>query len=597
MKIKVSLLLLLFNLQLQGQIVLERPDFSVGNFYYRIIVPGQEVELVPDPEGCVYYTGDIVVPDTVEYEGVVYNVTSIGEYVFYNAILNSIVLPKSIKSLSNNSFSRAEIRQDLLLPDSLRSIGECAFLGVGGVTNIFVPRKVENIGLKAFGTMLNLQNIYVDTLNQYYTSLDGVLYNKEKTKLISFPPAITGRYIIPTDTRIIGTCAFENCKINEIVIPNTVAILEEASFSVCVNLTKIHIPASVACIRGGVFRGCKNLRDFSIDTLNSNYKIVDNVLYSINMDTLHSHHLASDSVCVVNGVKIIGVDAFAATANLKVVVLPEGVEELQYGAFQSSNIRTIYLPQTLKSIGESAFWETRLLKKVNIPNSVNYLGNECFYGSGLTVVKMSDSVKIIPYNAFTYCFDLESYSGGASVERIEEYAFTYCSSLSGKIIFPNTLKVIESFAFFATALTEIEFTGMVDTIGSNSFERLLKLTLQNPEPPYLKGKIASSCNKIIIPCGATSAYMSDPNWSSYNYEEDCGGVEEIDPQSTVQVVAQHHAIEVHNAEEYAVAIYDVMGRCHAAEPATGQSLRHYPLPTAGVYVVHINGKGYKVVVR
>ncbi len=72
MKIKVSLLLLLFNLQLQGQIVLERPDFSVGNFYYRIIVPGQEVELVPDPEGCVYYTGDIVVPDTVEYEGVVY---------------------------------------------------------------------------------------------------------------------------------------------------------------------------------------------------------------------------------------------------------------------------------------------------------------------------------------------------------------------------------------------------------------------------------------------------------------------------------------------------------------------------------------------
>ena len=91
--------------------------------------------------------------------------------------------------------------------------------------------------------------------------------------------------------------------------------------------------------------------------------------------------------------------------------------------------------------------------------------------------------------------------------------------------------------------------------------------------------------------------MSDPNWSSYNYEEDCGGVEEIDPQSAVRVVAQHHAIDVHNAEEYAVAIYDAMGRCHAAEPATGQSLRHYPLPTAGVYVVHINGKGYKVVVR
>ena len=48
---------------------------------------------------------------------------------------------------------------------------------------------------------------------------------------------------------------------------------------------------------------------------------------------------------------------------------------------------------------------------------------------------------------------------------------------------------------------------------------------------------------------------------------------------------------------YPVAIYDIMGRCHISEGATGQNIRHYSLPTAGVYVVRVNDKGYKVVVR
>ena len=133
------------------------------------------------------------------------------------------------------------------------------------------------------------------------------------------------------------------------------------------------------------------------------------------------------------------------------------------------------------------------------------------------------------------------------------------------------------------------------------FEIVSSIKLVNQQPPYIstmdEDVTVLKVGKVIIPCGATQAYMSDPNWSSFNLVEDCDGIEENDPQSAVQVVAQHNSIDVYNAENYSVAIYDVMGRCHASESGTGQSLRHYSLPTAGVYVVHINGKGYKVVVK
>ena len=90
--------------------------------------------------------------------------------------------------------------------------------------------------------------------------------------------------------------------------------------------------------------------------------------------------------------------------------------------------------------------------------------------------------------------------------------------------------------------------------------------------------------------------MADPNWSSYSYTEDCDGVEE-NPMAAVKVTAGYRSIEVLNAEAYPVAIYDVMGRCHVSEPANGLTHRHYSVPTVGVYVVRVNDKGYKVVVR
>ena len=158
------------------------------------------------------------------------------------------------------------------------------------------------------------------------------------------------------------------------------------------------------------------------------------------------------------------------------------------------------------------------------------------------------------------------------------------------------MRYIGDQAFDFTGISDVEFTGVIDTIGPYNFGNLRTMILKNTEPPFVTRKVADNIFKTIIPCGATEAYMADPNWSSYSYTEDCDGVEE-GVESNVKVTSHYRSIEVLNAEGCHVAIYDIMGRCHASEPANGLTHRHYNVPTAGVYVVRVNDRGYKVVVR
>ena len=569
-------------------------DFQVGVLFYKITAPGQEVAVVKDPNSCNIYSGDINIPDSVLHDGVYYKVTSLGEEIFTYSNLNSIYIPKTVRSIGSYCFYAASLNDNLVLPDSLRIIGEYAFNFFEGIEQVFLPALVDSIGVRAFSSIFNLKNIDVDSTNEHFSSYDGALFNKNKTLLICVPSGKTGVFAIPIGVTTVGELAFEYCKCSEIVLPNTVTTLKDGSFWMCTNLSTLHIPASVTFIDGGIFAGCKTLYTLTVDSLNENYVMIGGAIYSSNMDTLVSHHLAKDDITVE--CKIIGPNAFAGTLSLRSVVL-EGVETIQYEAFQSSNLSSIALPQTLKTIGEFAFASCRRITSIVIPNSVTGLGREVFGGCAFESVVMSDSVKVIPYGAFMYCQLLENYAGGASVERIEDYAFNYCERLAGEIVFPETLKYIGNRAFELTGINSVVFTGIIDTIGDFNFALNMRtLVLLNPTPPFTYHRIANSIFKTIIPCGATEAYMADPNWSSYSYTEDCDGVEE-NPMSAVKVTAGYRSIEVLNAEGYSVAIYDIMGRCHASEGATGQNIRHYSLPTAGMYVVRVNDRGYKVVVR
>ena len=596
---KRSIILLLLTIfSLSAQAVTDY-DFIIGNYYYKITSENpKEVALVRTWDACILYQGDIIVPDSVQHDGVYYKVTSIDDLVFCGAIINSLSLPKGIRSIGEECFADAAFNCPISLPDSLRTIKKLAFFEAYCTGKLFIPALCTTIEDDAFGVVFGLQQLNVDTANQAYSSHEGVLYNKDKTRLIQCPTEKQDVFTIPSGVETIGNCAFASSKVDSIIISSTVLHLEVCAFSQCYRLRSIYIPSTVLQIDGGIFRGCVNLNNIVIDSLNPNYIVEDNIVYSINKDTLISHHSASDRVEISPTVKVIAQEAFTIS-NITSVVLPEGVEEIQDAAFRyTPYLYTVILPQTLRKIGTCAFQRCESLRTIEIPNSVVEMGDSVFFDClGLLSVKMSDSIKVIPAGTFSYCPFLSSYTGGASVERIEDMAFLQCMTLQKEIVFPETLRYIGYGAFYGCGLTRVEFAGVVDTIDRGNFDNLRLLVLQNSTPPFTYNtKVANSIFKVSIPCGTKENYLTDPNWSSFSYRERCDGVEEGE-ENNVKVTAGYRSVEVLNAEGYSVAIYDAMGRCHISEAATGQNIRHYSLPTAGIYVVRVNDKGYKVVVR
>ncbi|MBR7168568.1 MAG: leucine-rich repeat domain-containing protein [Bacteroidales bacterium] len=597
---KRILIILLLALSFNAQAVITDYDFIIGNYYYKITSDNpKEVALVRNFDACIHYRGNIVIPDSVLYNNSYYKVTAIEYYVFLNATINSIVFPKELRYIGERAFEGATFGTNsatLSLPKSLTAIHSYAFSECSGIEKISIPASVSIIEQNAFAGIQTLKAIEVDASNQYFSSYNKALYNKDKSTIICCPiNKLT--YTLHENTTTIAEEAFGQCMINALTIPSTVTAIHSRAFANCIRLTSMHIPASVSYMGGGLFKGCHNLKSLSIDSLNQYYKVVDTVVYSINMDTLISHHLASGNVEVRSGVKVVAEDAFSL-CKARNVELPEGLIEIKDRAFVDVlTLRSVTFPQTLKKIGMYSFLYCEQLETIDIPNSVTLLGNCAFEGCySLHTVRMSDSIKVIPTMLFYACLSLRTYTGGNSVERINFNAFGSTDLSNKKIVFPPKIRYIEEKAFNECVNIQAKFTGVVDTLEEDIFGSLSSLVLKNTVPPYAPKAIAGSISQIIIPCGATEAYMADLNWSSYSYTEDCDGVEE-NPMSAVKVTAGYRSVEVLNAEGYSVAIYDVMGRCIVNEPANGLTHRHYSVPAAGVYVVRVNDRGYKVVVR
>ena len=194
-----------------------------------------------------------VIPDSV---------TSIGDCAFsFCRNLTNVVLPDNLASIGDYAFHYCENLTDIVIPDGLTSIGESAFYNCRRLTSITIPDSVTFIGERAFSNCDSLAGIHVDENNPNYSSDDrGVLFDKEKTKLIQAPETITGSYVIPDDVTLIGIYAFAYCEgLADITIPDGVTYIDMDAFYYCNSLTDITIPESVTFISNYAFGSCKNL--------------------------------------------------------------------------------------------------------------------------------------------------------------------------------------------------------------------------------------------------------------------------------------------------------------------------------------------------
>ncbi len=173
------------------------------------------------------------------------SVTSIGSRAFDCSGLVDITLPKYVTEIGDGAFSFCRKLKNIVIPDSVIKIDYSAFSGCTGLENIAISKSVAYISIGAFDECGNL-NINVSPYNPYYSDIDGVLFNKEKTEIITYAKdKIQPEYSIPSGVKNIGDKAFYWCSsLTSVTIPDSVKSIGDRAFYWCSSLTDVYYAGS-----------------------------------------------------------------------------------------------------------------------------------------------------------------------------------------------------------------------------------------------------------------------------------------------------------------------------------------------------------------
>lgn len=176
------------------------------------------------------YSGSVVIPQTVTYDGILYTVTYIGKYAFSNCSeLTSVTLPDGITEIQEKAFYASGIK-DLHLPSSVNFIGKRAFENMKELETINIPAQVT-YDASIFSNNESLKAINVDEGHKTLCSVDGIMFSKDKTILYIFPSGRGGTYIIPDNVKSIENTAFDDCSESTTIIIEHSLNIEYGAFS------------------------------------------------------------------------------------------------------------------------------------------------------------------------------------------------------------------------------------------------------------------------------------------------------------------------------------------------------------------------------
>jgi hypothetical protein len=302
----------------------------------------------------INYTGSggaVTIPSTIN--GL--SVTRIGDFAFYNNI--------SLTSVT--------------IPDSVTSIGNGTLGGCYNLTSVTVPNSVTNIGAGALAMCHSLTAITVAAQNAVYSSVNGVLFDKNQTLLIQFPGGKGGSYTIPNTVTSIKDYVFEGTALTSVAIGNNVTNIGDGTFYSCTNLTNVTVSAS-----------------------NTTYSSASGVLFDKNQTSLIQFPGGKGgSYTIPNSVTNVG-DGVFASSGLTSVIIGNGISTIGYGVFADCPFTSITIPNCVTSIGDEAFSGCRLTN-ITIPDSVTSIGEFAFYDdTQLSTAYIGSGITNIGYGAF-----------------------------------------------------------------------------------------------------------------------------------------------------------------------------------------------------
>ena len=312
--------------------------------------------------------------------------------------LTSISVPNSVKDIGEWAFAGCSLLSSIDIPNSVISIGNNAFAGCLSLKYISIPESVICLNGNPFGDCEG----EIECLSANFIYEDDVLFNRDKSEIISFRNQEIESYIIPDSVTSIGDGAFGCCSsLSSLFIPNSVTSIGDGAFWGCSSLSSLVIPASVTSIGAWAFSGCKSL----------------------------------SSLVIPDSVTSIGYSAFDGCSSLSSLVIPNSVTSIGDSAFSGcKSLSSLAIPDSVTSIGAWAFDGCSSLSSLVIPDGVTSIRDYVFRGcSSLSSLTIPDSVTSIGFDAFEGCSSLRDLVIPNSVNDIEDRAFEGCN-------FPDNLK-------------------------------------------------------------------------------------------------------------------------------------------------------------
>lgn len=429
----------------------------------------------------------IDIPDSVEY---------FGFSVFSECSeLITVKFGEGIKQLPGFSFVRCTALREVVLPEGLETICENAFVACTALEKLHIPSRVKTISSSALPPnrsyysstdSFTFSEITVDGNNPYFSSENGVLYNKDRTVLITYPCGKSEtEFAVLDGVNEIGYGAFtESLALQSVTLPESVSVIGTNAFKKCTALQNIICNGSIESLGSGAFV------DTAFFKNSSNWE--NGVLYFT--DWAAAVKRSTESVSIKNGTRAVTdgpfvSEGFSSTNYVKTVSLPESLRVIPEGVFgecrkleaisvdpnnpdyyslsgallskdkilryppkKSDEVFTV--PEGITKIGKSAFADAQKLKTVNIASTVTVIGEKAFSGcSALENAVLPNGITDIEYSAFSDCSKLTEMLLPESLQNLGSDVFYYCTSLKSMVI-PKKIKVIDSFMFYSCSSLE-----------------------------------------------------------------------------------------------------------------------------------------------